>query len=271
MATASRLRGPCSSRMSFPRDARPQLSTVVVSSCAALQNRLPWRKISKRVLGLAKFVSEPSPTIHSEPAKIQLRSQISATDPGRLAPPPPPPPRRLRLGPLPHRPTRRRLTLPPDIPIKTIDGQPAAARRFPWAGAAYRQRREQVRFHPAIRLPRGAAPPRFRARPSPCSASYLRPVRPSGAGRRGRLVRSARMRPRCDVPDVRQDRGQRRRSPAAVTKALRRSCAWPQQSAQAIKWNFTKFLIDWSRRVVRRYAPSDKPRSSPATSRLCPV
>jgi glutathione peroxidase len=27
---------------------------------------------------------------------------------------------------------------------------------------------------------------------------------------------------------------------------------------QAIKWNFTKFLIDRSRRVVRRYAPSEK-------------
>src|SRR5579871_6396387 len=28
---------------------------------------------------------------------------------------------------------------------------------------------------------------------------------------------------------------------------------------QAIKWNFTKFLVDRSRRAVRRYAPSDKP------------
>jgi glutathione peroxidase len=28
---------------------------------------------------------------------------------------------------------------------------------------------------------------------------------------------------------------------------------------QAIKWNFTKFLVDRNRRVVRRYAPSDKP------------
>jgi glutathione peroxidase len=28
---------------------------------------------------------------------------------------------------------------------------------------------------------------------------------------------------------------------------------------QAIKWNFTKFLIDKQRGVVRRYAPSDKP------------
>ncbi len=30
---------------------------------------------------------------------------------------------------------------------------------------------------------------------------------------------------------------------------------------EAIKWNFTKFLIDRQRRVVRRYAPTDKPES----------
>ncbi len=30
---------------------------------------------------------------------------------------------------------------------------------------------------------------------------------------------------------------------------------------QAIKWNFTKFLVDRQRRVVRRYAPSDRPES----------
>ena len=30
---------------------------------------------------------------------------------------------------------------------------------------------------------------------------------------------------------------------------------------QAIKWNFTKFLVDRNRRVVRRYAPSDKPET----------
>ena len=28
---------------------------------------------------------------------------------------------------------------------------------------------------------------------------------------------------------------------------------------QAIKWNFTKFLLDRDHRVLRRYAPSDKP------------
>jgi glutathione peroxidase len=30
---------------------------------------------------------------------------------------------------------------------------------------------------------------------------------------------------------------------------------------QAIKWNFTKFLVDRSHRVLRRYAPSDKPEA----------
>jgi len=30
---------------------------------------------------------------------------------------------------------------------------------------------------------------------------------------------------------------------------------------KAIKWNFTKFLIDREGKVVRRYAPSDKPES----------
>src|SRR5580704_7498844 len=28
---------------------------------------------------------------------------------------------------------------------------------------------------------------------------------------------------------------------------------------QAIKWNFTKFLVDRQRRLVRRYAPTDRP------------
>jgi glutathione peroxidase len=28
---------------------------------------------------------------------------------------------------------------------------------------------------------------------------------------------------------------------------------------QAIKWNFTKFLVDRQLRVLRRYAPSEKP------------
>jgi glutathione peroxidase len=30
---------------------------------------------------------------------------------------------------------------------------------------------------------------------------------------------------------------------------------------QAIKWNFTKFLVDGRGRVVRRYAPTDKPEA----------
>jgi glutathione peroxidase len=41
-------------------------------------------------------------------------------------------------------------------------------------------------------------------------------------------------------------------------KALKRK-APGLLGTQAIKWNFTKFLIDRNRRVVRRYAPSEKP------------
>jgi glutathione peroxidase len=35
----------------------------------------------------------------------------------------------------------------------------------------------------------------------------------------------------------------------------------PGLFGQAIKWNFTKFLVDRGRRVVRRYAPTDRPGS----------
>jgi glutathione peroxidase len=41
-------------------------------------------------------------------------------------------------------------------------------------------------------------------------------------------------------------------------KALKRE-APGLLGTQAIKWNFTKFLVDRRRRVVRRYAPADKP------------
>ena len=41
-------------------------------------------------------------------------------------------------------------------------------------------------------------------------------------------------------------------------KALKRE-APGLLGTQAIKWNFTKFLVDRRRRVVRRYAPVDKP------------
>ena len=30
---------------------------------------------------------------------------------------------------------------------------------------------------------------------------------------------------------------------------------------EAVKWNFTKFLVDRNGKVVRRYAPTDKPES----------
>jgi glutathione peroxidase len=46
--------------------------------------------------------------------------------------------------------------------------------------------------------------------------------------------------------------------PHPLYKALKKE-APGLLGTQAIKWNFTKFLVDRQRRVVRRYAPSDKP------------
>ena len=43
-------------------------------------------------------------------------------------------------------------------------------------------------------------------------------------------------------------------------KALKRE-ARGLFGTQAIKWNFTKFLVDRTGRVMRRYAPSDKPET----------
>ena len=43
-------------------------------------------------------------------------------------------------------------------------------------------------------------------------------------------------------------------------KALKRE-ARGLFGTQAIKWNFTKFLVDRNGRVVRRYAPSDRPET----------
>ena len=31
--------------------------------------------------------------------------------------------------------------------------------------------------------------------------------------------------------------------------------------SEGIKWNFTKFLVDWKGEVAARYAPTDKPQS----------
>ena len=62
---------------------------------------------------------------------------------------------------------------------------------------------------------------------------------------------------RRDLPDVRQDRGQRRRRPSALPIA--ESEAPGLLGTKAIKWNFTKFLVDRRGKVVGRYAPATKP------------
>ncbi len=127
----------------------------------------------------------------------------------------------------------------------------------------------QVRPHPAVRRPGGAARavrrPRLHRR-----RRALQPVRRPGAGHRrgdrGVLLRDLRR----DVPDDREGRGQRRRPAPRV----RRAGAGRRPGAAAtgdVQWNFEKFLLDGSGAVVARFDPTvvpddprgDRRRSSP--------
>ena len=96
--------------------------------------------------------------------------------------------------------------------------QAGGAWRFRRQGAAHRQCRQQMRLHAAIRGTRGAAPavsrPRLRRAGLP-----MRPVRPSGAGRRERDPGILHRQLRRDLSDVRQDRGQRLERPSALQGA----------------------------------------------------
>ena len=51
--------------------------------------------------------------------------------------------------------------------------------------------------------------------------------------------------------------GDERPSALRALKAKRRAC-W---DTEAIKWNFTKFLVDREGRVKKRFAPNDKPEA----------
>ena len=84
----------------------------------------------------------------------------------------------------------------------------------------------------------------------------VRPVRPPGARRRGRDRGVLRAQLRRHVPDVRQGRRQRRRRAPAVR--------WLREEkggllGDAIKWNFTKFLVGRDGQVIERYAPTTEP------------
>ena len=88
----------------------------------------------------------------------------------------------------------------------------------------------------------------------------VRPVRPPGAGHRGRDRVVLRAELRRLVPDVRQDRRERRRHPPALRSgSSTRSAVW---SAATIKWNFTKFLVGRDGSVRRPVRPADRARGA---------
>ena len=64
---------------------------------------------------------------------------------------------------------------------------------------------------------------------------------------------------RRHLSDVRQDRGQWRATPIRCINISR--ARNPDCSAPSIKWNFTKFLIDRSGKVVARHAPTATPEA----------
>jgi glutathione peroxidase len=150
----------------------------------------------------------------------------------------------------------RRLTIPPDIPLKTIDGEAAAFGNFAGQALLIVNVASQCGFTPQY-AGLEALHRRFRARGFavlgfPCD--QFGHQEPGG---------EAQIRAFCtDKYDVTFPMFAKIEVNGAnahpLFKALKQE-APGLLGTQTIKWNFTKFLIDRSRRVVRRYAPSDKP------------
>jgi glutathione peroxidase len=150
----------------------------------------------------------------------------------------------------------RRLTLPPDIPLETIDGQPATLGDFAGQALLIVNVASRCGFTPQY-AGLEALHRRFRGRGFavlgfPCD--QFGHQEPGG---------EAQIRAFCtDKYDVTFPMFAKIEVNGAnahpLFKALKQE-APGLFGTQAIKWNFTKFLIDRSRRVVRRYAPSDKP------------
>jgi glutathione peroxidase len=149
-----------------------------------------------------------------------------------------------------------RLSLPPDIPLETIDGQPAALGDFAGQGLLIVNVASQCGFTPQY-AGLEALHRRFRARGF---AVLGFPCDQFGHQEPGD---EAEIRNFCSLNyDVTFPMFAKIEVNGAnahpLFKALKQE-APGLLGTQAIKWNFTKFLIDRNRRVMRRYAPSDKP------------
>ena len=148
------------------------------------------------------------------------------------------------------------MPLPADIPLKSIDGKPAALGDFAGQTLLIVNVASQCGFTPQY-AGLEALHRRFRARGFsvlgfPCDQFGHQEPGDEAEIRNFCSLNYDVTFPMFAKIEVNGDNAH------PLFKALKRD-APGLLGTQAIKWNFTKFLVDRERRVVRRYAPSDKP------------
>jgi glutathione peroxidase len=150
------------------------------------------------------------------------------------------------------------LTLPADIPLETIDGKPAALGDFDGKALLIVNVASQCGFTPQY-AGLEALHRRFRGRGFavlgfPCDQFGHQEPGDESAIRKFCTDKYDVTFPMFAKTNVNGDDAH------PLYKALKKE-APGLLGTQAIKWNFTKFLVDRQRRVVRRYAPTDKPEN----------
>ena len=162
--------------------------------------------------------------------------------------------RRLKLGPVSA--NERHLPIPADIPLKTIDGEAAALGDFDGQTLLVVNVASQCGFTPQY-AGLEALHRRFRARGFAVLGFPCDQFGHQEPGDETQIKIFCK-----DHYDVTFPMFAKTEVNGAnahpLFKALKHA-APGLLGTQAIKWNFTKFLVDRQRRVVRRYAPSDKP------------
>ena len=148
------------------------------------------------------------------------------------------------------------MPLPADIPLKSIDGKPAALADFAGQTLLIVNVASQCGFTPQY-AGLEALHRRFRARGFsvlgfPCDQFGHQEPGDEAEIRNFCSLNYDVTFPMFAKIEVNGDNAH------PLFKALKRD-APGLLGTQAIKWNFTKFLVDRQLRVVRRYAPSEKP------------
>ena len=150
------------------------------------------------------------------------------------------------------------MPLSPDIPLKTIDGKEATLSDFKGKALLVVNVASKCGFTPQYAgleaLHRRFSSRGFAVLGFPCDQfGHQEP------GDETEIANFCKLKYEVSFPmfaktDVNGDKAH------PLFKALK-SAAPGLLGTQAIKWNFTKFLIDRKGNVVRRYAPTDKPES----------